>query len=129
MLEFALVFVLFAFLVYGLIAYGMILATKQRVTNAAADGARSAVGAANWPDAKTRAEQRIHDALGPETAYTAQITNGLCNPVNPLSPSCITVELTYHYGDHPIVPVPEFPGLHLFTPDTFGSKAVVQWSV
>ena len=35
------------FVLYGLISFGMILATKQRVTNAAAEAARSAVGETN----------------------------------------------------------------------------------
>lgn len=129
-LEFSLVFVLFVFLIYGLIAYGMILATKQRVTNAAADAAREAVGAASFDngsptDAKSRAEKRLQEALGGD-GYSWNITNGPCNPLA-ASSNCITVEVTYDYKNHPIVPVPELPGLHLFTPDTVGSKAVVQW--
>ena len=128
-LEFAIVFVLFTFLVYGLIAYGMVLATKQRITNAAADGARAAVGAPDFGTAQTLARQRVHDALGSPGKYTEAYTDVLCDPANPLtSPHCIRVDLSYDYAHHPIVPVPELPGLHLFTPPSFGAQAVVQWS-
>ena len=47
LVEFALVIGLFMLILYGLISYGMIMATKQRVTNAASEAARSAVGEAN----------------------------------------------------------------------------------
>ena len=42
--EFAIVAIPFFLLLYGLIVFGMALAVKQSVTNAAAEGARSAVG-------------------------------------------------------------------------------------
>ena len=57
--EFPLVVGLFVFILYGLIAFGMILATKQRVTNATAEGARAAVGQTNAADAKNAAKARV----------------------------------------------------------------------
>ena len=46
MLEFALVIPIFIFVLYGLIAFGMMLSAKQTITHSAAEGARAAVGAA-----------------------------------------------------------------------------------
>jgi Tfp pilus assembly protein PilX len=123
-LEFTLVVVLFMFLMFGLIAYGMILATKQRITNAASDGARAAVGA---PDPVQAAKDRIHDALGAEGSYTLTPPPSLIPCVGGTG-TCISVSITYDYANHPIMPVPELPGMHLFTPSTFGAKAVVQVS-
>ena len=42
--EFVLVAIPLFFILYGLIAFGMMLALKQSVTNAAAEGARAVVG-------------------------------------------------------------------------------------
>lgn len=125
LVEFSLVFVLFIFLIFGLIAYGMILATKQQITNAAADGARAAVGAA---DPVQAAKDRIHNALGPEGDYSLTPAPVVAPCVVGSPGNCITIHISYNYADHPIVPVPELPGLHLFTPDTLDAKAVVQLS-
>src|SRR3954452_22825366 len=46
LLEFALVIPIFVFVLYGLIAFGMMLSAKQTVTHSDAEGARAAVGAA-----------------------------------------------------------------------------------
>lgn len=124
-LEFSLVVILFVFLLYALITFGLILAQKQRITNAAADGARAAVGAV---DPVQAAKDRVHNALGPEGNYTigpdptgprvATCTGG--------TGSCITVTVTYDYANHPIVPALKVPGLNLGVPNTFFSSAVVQ---
>jgi Flp pilus assembly protein TadG len=65
MVEFALVILPLMVVLYGLIYFGMALATKQRVTNAAAEGARAAVGAADFTTASNKAGARIADILGP----------------------------------------------------------------
>ena len=59
LVEFALVVGLFVFILYGLISFGMILATKQRITNAAAEAARAAVGESNDADAISVATARV----------------------------------------------------------------------
>lgn len=133
-LEFALVIPMFIFVLYGLITFGVILAQKQQITNAAADGARSAVGSATLAAAKTVATDRVHKSLGPETAYHLSFNevgdadydptiqaSGACGTNN-----CITVRIRYDYGAHPTVP--PAPGLGLVTPSTFRSVAVVQYA-
>lgn len=119
--EFALVVGLFIFVLYGLIAFGMILATKQRVTNAAAEGARAAVGQTSSAAAVSAATARVLAAGLPAGAYTPVYTTAPCG-----SNQCITVTINYDLAGSPVVP--PAPGLGLFTPGTLTSTAVVQYS-
>ena len=125
MVEFSLVVGLFVFILYGLIACGMILATKQRITNAAAEGARAAVGAASGltdttaqQDAARAAAVARVAAAGLPVGHSATYTFADCA-------TCITVTITYDLDGHPVVP--PAPGLGLITPSTITSKAVVQY--
>ena len=119
-MELAFAFLLFVFVLYGLITFGLILAQKQSITNAASDGARAAVGQA---DPITAATDRVREALGPPGSYTDNYSLATCSGG---SGDCITVEITYDYAGHPLVP--EAPGLGLATPESFGARAVVQVS-
>ncbi len=120
-LEFSLVFILFVFILYGLITFGVILAQKQAITNAAADGARSAVGNATPAAA---AQARVESALGaPNGRYIATYTSAPCVGG---TGTCMTVKIDWQYKTKPLVP--PAPGLGLVTPDTFGATAVVQIS-
>jgi Flp pilus assembly protein TadG len=129
LVEFALVVGLFMFVLYGLISFGMILAQKQRITNAAAEAARSAVGESSDANAITVATNRVTKLLGAPGSYkigpdpAGKPTVTACTP--PSVGSCITVTITYDYKNHPIVP--PAPGLGLVTPNTFSSTAVVQY--
>ncbi|HUR24083.1 MAG TPA: TadE/TadG family type IV pilus assembly protein [Acidimicrobiales bacterium] len=119
--EFALVVGLFVFILYGLISFGMILATKQRITNAAAEGARAAVGQTSAAAAVTAATNRVLAAGLPAGAYTPTYATAACG-----SNQCITVTITYNLAGNPVVP--PAPGLGLVTPSTISSSAVVQYS-
>jgi Flp pilus assembly protein TadG len=119
--EFALVVGLFVFILYGLISFGMILATKQRITNAAAEGARAAVGQTSSATAISVATARVLAAGLPAGSYTPTYSTATCG-VN----QCITVTITYNLAAHPVVPAA--PGLGLITPNTISSSAVVQYS-
>lgn len=118
--EFALVVGLFVFVLYGLIAFGMILATKQRITNAAAEGARAAVGQTNDAAAVNAATARVLAAGLPAGTYTPTYTTAPCG-----SNQCITVTVTYNLDTNPVVP--PAPGLGLVTPKKITSTAVVQY--
>src|SRR4051794_20844099 len=61
LLEFALVAPIFFFILYGLVVFGMALALKQGVTNAAAEAARSTIGVTDNP-ATTGVDERIQNA-------------------------------------------------------------------
>ncbi len=123
--EFALVVGLFVFVLYGLIAFGMILATKQRITNAAAEGARAAVGQTNAADAKNAAVARILGAGLPAGSYSIGPGAGEPTVAACGSNQCITVTVTYNLAGNPVVP--PAPGLGLVTPNTISSTAVVQY--
>ena len=111
--EFALVVGLFAFILYGLVAFGVILAQKQKVTNAAAEAARATVGAANLIEATTLAKQRVESELG-STGYLASYEN------DPMCASeCIRVTIVYD--------LPASPGLGLVTPSTTTAVASVRY--
>jgi len=112
---------IFVFVLYGLITFGVILAQKQQITNAAADGARAAVGQTSPAAAIAAATSRVQQSLGAPVNYTPSYSTGVCGSGN-----CITVDIVYNYGAHPIVP--PAPGLGLVTPTTFHSSAVVQYS-
>ena len=127
LVEFALVVGIFVMVLYGLVYFGMALATKQRVTNAAAEGARAAVGAAGAGDAQTIAQNRVLALLGtPNGRYTVTPVAAPCNTAAPAGPQCITVTVNYDWENHPAVPAA--PGLNLAPIDSFGSTAVVQYS-
>jgi Flp pilus assembly protein TadG len=120
-LEFSLVVLLFVSFLYALVAFGVILAKKQEITNAAADGARSAVGSAT---PMATAQARVEQALGaPGTKYTATYLTGACAGGGG---NCITVTIDWNYAANPVVPNPPLFGK--VTPDTLSAKAVVQYS-
>jgi Flp pilus assembly protein TadG len=126
LLEFSLVFGLFVFILYGLIAFGMILALKQSVTNAATEAARSAVGISVDADAVTKATttaQNRLDWLSASQKAALQVTPTVA-PCAGGSGRCITVLVKYPYKGHELVP--PAPGLGLVTPDTISTTATVQ---
>jgi len=134
LVEFALVFVLFMFLLYGLIAFGMILALKQSITSAAADGARAAVGAVpvageTLDQAEIRvAKAKVDGALGwLGGKYQSSSDLSVAPPTfctGASGPKCISVTITYPYETRPLVP--PAPGLGLVTPSSIRTTAVVQ---
>jgi len=135
MLEFALVIPIFVFVLYGLIAFGIMLNGKQQITNAVSEGARAAIGARpqageNDQQAQERtAKERVSQALGGNALggnYDPSMTTATVAPCTNSSSQCITVTVTYPYSSKPLVP--NAPGLGLLMPDTLKSTAVVQVS-
>lgn len=137
LVEFSLVFSLFVLVIYALITFGMILATKNSLTHAAAEGARAAIGATDdlatlaVDEREVRAKDEVtkslswlgskYDAANDVSAKVAACTASL-----PAGPQCITVTITYPYESRPIVP--PAPGLGLVTPKNLTSTAVVELS-
>jgi Flp pilus assembly protein TadG len=136
MLEFALVIPIFVFVLYGLIAFGIMLSAKQTITHSAAEGARGAIGAVpnqgeSQDDADKRvAKDRVRQSMGSLSQYNVDDPTQFDATVNWCSgnsgPRCITVKITYPYSDKPLVP--PAPGLGLMMPSTLGSTAIVQVS-
>ena len=133
LLEFALVFGIFVFVLYALIAYGMMMSTKNSITHAAAEGARAAIGVtagdtnpANVIDdrldaAKAQALASLHWMNSAQKAATT-ITPGWGS----CPTTCVKVDIVYNYSQQPLVP--PAPGLGLVTPSTLSSEAIVALS-
>jgi Flp pilus assembly protein TadG len=112
---------------YGLIYFGMALATKQRVTNAAAEGARAAVGQTTAALAQSTAQTRVIALLGTQNGrYTVTPVAAPCDSAAPTGPQCVTVTITWDWAGHPVVPAA--PGLRIFPINSLGSQAVVQYA-
>jgi Flp pilus assembly protein TadG len=119
--EFALVAFPLFFILYGLIVFGMLLALKQSVTNAASEGARAAVGQATSSAQTSAATARVATSLSwlSSSSYTVTAPTAACG-----THQCITVTINYDNAGHPLVPV--LPGMGLLTPGTVTSTATVQ---
>jgi Flp pilus assembly protein TadG len=127
LVEFSLVIGVFVMVLYGLVYFGMAIATKQRVTNAAAEGARAAVGSTSPSDAQTKAQTRVVSLLGaPNGRYTVVPVAAACDVAVPTGPQCIKVTIAYDWENHPAVPAA--PGLGLVPVGSLGSSAVVQYT-
>ena len=134
LVEFALVFSLFVFVLYGLISFAMMLALKQSITSAAADGARAAVGAVpasgeTLDDAQVRvATDRVNGALGwLGGRYVPASDLAVPRPTwcsGSSGPKCITVTVSYPYRQRPLVP--PAPIFNAMAPETIQTTAVVQ---
>jgi Flp pilus assembly protein TadG len=131
LVEFALVFALFVFILYSLIAFGTAIGLKQSVTHAAAEGARAAVGIIDDPttakDERVAAsEKAVKDSL--DWLGSKYDPNDVAADVIPcpsaVTSNCMRVKITYPYKDKPIVP--PAPGLGVVLPDTMTSTAVVK---
>ncbi len=125
-MEFALVFLIFFSLFYGIVAYGLAFTIRQTLTMAAEEGARAAVQDA--PDVATRLARANATASGvlswlPAAGVTVNAAAVAC-VVNPAS-QCVTVTVNYDYAGHPIVPV--LPLLGIAIPATLGATATVQY--
>ena len=128
LVEFSLVFALFVLLIYGLVSFGVILAAKNSLTHAAAEGARAAVAVVDDPmtaddERIERAKEKVGQALDWfGSRYEPGDTTASIAPCG--TAECITVKITYPYSTRPIVQPP--PGLGLVIPSNLTSTAVVE---
>ena len=130
LVEFAFVFGLFVLVIYALISVGMILAAKNSLTHAAAEGARAAVGVVDNPrtpedERVLRAEAKVGESLDWfGSKYQPDDTKAKVGPCG--GAECITVKITFPYESRPLVP--PTPGLGLVLPSNLTSTAVVELS-
>ncbi|HVX53552.1 TadE family protein [Nocardioides sp.] len=129
--EFAIVVPLLCLLIFGIVAYGMMLSFRQNLSQAAAEGARAAAVAPKSPPNPSygptaQAAAAIANALGsdyscsngnlfkgttqvggctisPSSACTAASTP---DPPTSAAPCTYTVTLSYDYKSHPAIPNP-----------------------
>jgi len=138
--EFALISVLLFMLLFGIIHYGLTLSFKQDMTRAAAEGARA--GAVVFPTsgqtfeeaafvAAVTATQEAVEAFGGSFSDVGCFREGMHCSVLPPTPCaedpshmCITVELVYDYGDHPLFGL--MPIINTALPDTIRAVSVAR---
>jgi Flp pilus assembly protein TadG len=132
MVEFAFVGLLFVLLLTGIISFGLILAFKQNLTQAAAEGARAGATAAPSSvvaDATTATQNAVSsfdrtcNLDGLTCTWTVEDcgedpTDGVDDPA---LDNCITVELVYDYDGFPLIP--KFPVLAAMYPPTLSSSS------
>ena len=153
LVEFALVVVLLITLLYGIITWGLILASQSTITQAAADAARSGIveGTGNTSCGPnnvtvmaagcTAVEQAATDIGWMNKGTCKETVNGTtvlgstgpmsCSATTEACPSastntCLSVTVSYGYASSPLFP--EMPGLGLITPSTISSTNVLQIS-
>jgi hypothetical protein len=124
--EFAIVFLLFAMLVWGIITYGVIFAAQQTVTHAAAEAARATVGFDVWDDAEATAESVAAEQLSwlgeQDDPWTGSVILDDCPPPADTQ-SCVYAEYVYPWADNPIVT----PLFRIGIPQVLRGEAVVVW--
>lgn len=128
LVEFAFVFALFVLVIFALVVFGIMLAAKNSITHAAAEGARSAVGVVDDPatpvdEREERARQKVGESLDWfGSKYQPGDTTVSVAPCG--SAECITVTIKYPYESRPLIPAP--PLLDMVTPKQLTSTAVVE---
>ncbi|GAB2450121.1 hypothetical protein GCM10027062_34170 [Nocardioides hungaricus] len=136
--EFALVVPLLLLILFGIISYGLMLSLRQGLSQAAAEGARAAAVTLVDAQKNAAAVAAIDDALpyGVTCEGGSLVRDGnavgACTVSAPTrcedegDAECVTVALSYAYGENPIVP--SLPGLGLVLPDELGYTAVARVS-
>lgn len=134
LLEFALLAVLLFSVVFGIIAFGMLLSFKQDMTRAAAEGARA--GAVAFPadtalaEARAATEEAV-EGFGKECGSGGMVCDVHmvtvdCDGAGPGTATCDAVEVNLRYDndDDPITP--PFPIISHLMPGTIQSTSVAR---
>lgn len=123
-IEFALVFVLFFMVMYGIISYGVVFAIQHSLTHAANEGARAAVkDVGSVADRMTLASTTAANAVA-WLGTRAPVPEVTLPPCPNAGFTCVKVAMTYNYAANPIVP--PIAGLGLVLPATLTAQATVQ---
>jgi len=123
-IEFAMVFVIFFMVMYGVVAYGIVFAVEHSLTHAVNEGARAAVAdVGGLAERKTLAQSTASTAIAwmGKRAPVPQVTSVPCSATKFV---CVKVALVYDYAANPIVP--PLPGLGIALPATLSAQATVQ---
>ena len=131
--EFALVAPLLLFLLFAIIAYGYMLSFRQALSQAAAEGSRSAAVASpslSAAEVAARARSAVNDALGSygvtctsdgrltkgaASAGTCTISTPRTCTTSTVGARCVQVSLDYTYKDDSLLPA--VPGLGILLPE------------
>jgi Flp pilus assembly protein TadG len=121
--------------IYAIAAYGILLSTKNSLTHAATEGARSALSVADLPSATldtrriTQAKATVATRLGfmGSNYHAEDVTATIAGCSSPADTTkCITVTIAYPWSSRPLIP--QLPGLGLTQPNTLRATAVVRLS-
>ncbi|WP_160008336.1 TadE/TadG family type IV pilus assembly protein [Nocardioides sp. AX2bis] len=138
-MEFALVLPLLLVLLFGIIGYGYMLSFRQGISQAAAEGARTAaVLSSSDPAVVGKARDAVNGALGScgvtcgsnGTLMKGTDPAGTCTisarkPCsNAATAQCVEVSLAYTYRDDPLLP--SFPGLGIVLPEQLSYSTEAQ---
>ena len=128
-IEFAVVFVFFFAIFYGIVSYSLPMLMMQSFNNAAAEAARQAVALVpGEADYQANSQTVVNDALGwmSATAFARVITTAS----GPDSDSIFSVTVSYPYKDHPLVPFLSLPGVGQIprVPDNLTATASIKLS-
>ena len=134
MVEFAFVSLLLMFLIYGIAAFGILLSTKNSITHAASEGARSALSVADLPTAtvNTRRIDQAKATVAKDLAWMganynpSYVNASIANCSVSDSTQCITVTITYPWSTNPLIPLA--PGMGMAMPNNVRATAVVRIS-
>lgn len=126
-LEFALILPVFLLIIYGALSFGLAMSVQSSLNQAAAEGARAAVGATDstyQSVAQAAAQARVTATVGAANGKYAVVT-----PSGPYvcgTGTCVRITISYPYSTHPVIPAA--PGLGLILPATLNSAYEVQVS-
>jgi Flp pilus assembly protein TadG len=126
-IEFALVFPLFFVIFYSIVTYGLIFAVNQTLSLAAQEGGRAALryeGETSLSSAYTLRTSAACTTAQGLVAWIPQAQASCSNQACTGGMQCVTVQMTYNYAAHPLVPT--LPMMGFVTPSTLGAQVVVQ---
>ena len=136
-IEFAIVFLLFFAMLWGILTFGFIFAAQNTLTLAAENGARAALRYQPATDVGTATALRIAAATTAATNTVQWLQNftPAYDPAAYLTATsapctyngnliCFHVQISYPYAQHPLIP--PFPGFGLFAPTQLVGKATMQ---
>jgi Flp pilus assembly protein TadG len=126
--EMALVGTLLVFLLFGILIFGYLMSFRQNMTQAAAEGARAGAVAASG-QAQSQATAAVSNAVGAfgQTCGSGGMVCTIPAPTtctNNPSATCITVTLTFHYSQHPLLP--DVPLISPFLPTDIVTSSVAE---
>lgn len=122
LLEFALVLVPLLLLFIGIITYGLILGLQQSIVHTASAAARAAIVTPT-----DQISTRVDQVAGQQLSWlgsrgTHVSTTTVVGPCASSTRECVTVTVSYPYGDQPIIP----SLLGIPTPTTLTSTATLE---
>ena len=136
-IEFAIVFLLFFAMLWGILTFGFIFAAQNTLTLAAENGARAALRYQPAPDAAGATAARIAAAqtVATNTVQWLQAFTPAYDPAAYLTATsapctynanliCFHVQISYPYAQHPLIP--PFPLFGLLAPTQLVGKATMQ---